>query len=126
MLLYHFCADGHIKKIRREGLTIGGVAEPTKTGYYLHGGWIWLTEEQDARMQSWATGLIVPYSRVAWRITIEIPENETERIYDRKRLCALYPNCNSLFEGWRGSERWRAFRGHIPKEWFCECVKTGQ
>lgn len=118
MIFYHFCADKHIKKILREGLTIGAVTEPTKTGYLMHTGWIWLTTDPDARHQSWATSIMIPYSRTEWRITIDIPDEALDRIYDRKRLSVLYPTSTKLFDGWSGSENWRVYKGQIPKTWF--------
>lgn len=118
MILYHFCADKHIKKILREGLTNGGVHEPTKTGYLLHTGWMWLTTDPDPKHQSWNAQITIPYNRTEWRIEIEIPDDALDRVYDKKRLCILYPNADILFNNWKGSEHWRAFRGQIPKEWF--------
>ena len=125
MIIYHFCAARHIKKILRQGLTIGGVMEPTKTGYYLHTGWMWLTLDKNPKAQSWNTQNMIPYSWAEYRITIEIPEAEIERLYDRKRLCILFPTCDALFEGWKGSENWRVFHGVIPKEWFKGWEKVG-
>ena len=117
MILYHFCADRHIKNILRKGLIEGGLTEITPRGFILHTGWEWLTTDPDPKHQSWATRNIVQYDRTAWRLTIEIPDSELYRIYDRQRLQTIYPFANPLFEGWLGSENWRVYRGWIPKEY---------
>ena len=123
MTLYHFCADKHVKQILRQGLTIGGVAEPTNTGYLIHNGWMWLTLDPDPARQSWATRNVVKYSRTAWRLTVEIPDDELVKLYDRNTLPMLYPNTAMLFKGWPGSENWRIFHGVIPKEWIKKAEK---
>ena len=117
MTLYHFCADRHVKNIIRQGLIHGGVCEPTKTGYIIHRGWMWLTTDPDPKRQSWATRKSIPYSRTAWRLTIEIPDEEIRNIYDHKTLPQLWPATVCLFRGWAGSENWRVYRGMIPKQW---------
>ena len=117
MTIYHFCADKHVKNIMRKGLTIGSVVEPTETGFILHNGWMWLTLDPEPNRQSWATQNRVKYSRTAWRLTIDIPDDEWYKLYDREKLCARYPACDALFEGWPGSDNWRVFHGMIPKHW---------
>lgn len=124
MTLYHFCADKHVKKIMREGLTIGGLAEPTVTGYILHNNYIWLTKDPDPKNQSWATRHIVKYSRTAWRLTIEIP-TAFARIWllNRFDITMMYPACAGLLDGWPGSENWRVYNGVIPKEWIVKAER---
>ncbi len=117
MTLYHFCADRHIKGILHNGLTEGGLTEITPHGFILHTGWIWLTTDPDAKKQSWATRNAIQYSRTAWRLTVEIPDNGLDRIYDRQRLRAIYPLTEPLFEGWPGSENWCVHHGRIPREY---------
>lgn len=117
MILYHFCADRHIKSILRSGLTKGGLTEITPHGFILHAGWVWLTTDLDAKKQSWATRNAIQYSRTAWRLTVEIPDDELDRIYDRQRLQMVYPLTAPLFEGWPGSENWRVYHGRIPREY---------
>lgn len=117
MTLYHFCAAKHIKSILRHGLDQGGLTEIKPTGFVVHGGWTWLTTDPDPAHQSWATSNLVQYSRTAWRLTIEIPDEEYRRLYDRIGATMLYPSCSALFRGFVGSENWRVFHGTIPKEW---------
>jgi hypothetical protein len=69
------------------------------------------------KKQSWATRNAIQYSRTAWRLTVEIPDNELDRIYDRQRLRAVYPLTEPLFEGWPGSENWCVHHGRIPREY---------
>ena len=117
MILYHFCADRHIKSILSSGLTKGGLTEITPFGFILHTGWIWLTTDPDATKQSWATRNAIRYSHTAWRLTVEIPERELDCLYDRQRIKKLYPSTELLFSGWPGSENWRIYHGRIPKEY---------
>lgn len=114
MTLYHFCANKNIKSILRNGLSVGGLTEITPWGYIVHSGWIWLTTDPDPARQSWATRNVVRYSRTAWRLTIEIPDDELDQLYDRDRIRALYPSAALLFSGWSGSENWRVYHGIIP------------
>ena len=123
MTLYHFCADRHVKSILRQGLKIGAVAEPTSKGFIIHNGYIWLTTDGDPARQSWATKNAIKYSRTAWRLTIEIPESETGRLYNGSTLPLLYPGARLLFEGWIGSYNWRVFHGMIPKEWIVKAER---
>lgn len=123
MTLYHFCADKHVKQIMRKGLTIGVVTEPTPAGYIMHNGWIWLTTDPNPTRQSWATRHQIKYSRTAWRLTIEIPAEFIERLFDRPMLTAIYPTTYRLFDGWPGSENWRIFHGMIPREWIVKADK---
>lgn len=119
MILYHFCANKHIKAIHHKGLTIGAVVVMHPFGWEMHSGWIWLTMDPDPKHQSWATSKLIGYSRTAWRLTIEIPDAIIgDRLYDRARLTALYPETEEqLFEGWPGSDDWRIWHGTIPPKW---------
>lgn len=125
MTIYHFCAARHVKKIVRQGLIIGGVATFGKTGYYAHTGYTWLTFDGDPKRQSWATRITIPYSRTAYRLTVEIPEEETGNIMDKEALEKHLPGSKLLFEGWKGSENWRVYHGLIPPEWIkkVECME---
>jgi len=124
LTLYHFCADKHVKNILKQGLCRGGVIELGPRGMVsLHTGWIWLTTNGDAKAQDWEGRVLIPYSRTAWRLTVEIPEKETDRLYDRERLLKIYPGAATLFET-PGSESYRVYRGSIPKAYIKEARKT--
>jgi len=117
MILYHFCADRHVKNILGKGLTIGGVMEITPKGYALHTGWNWLTLNGNPNEQTWEGRVLIPYSRTAWRLTINIPDEALGNVYDKERLIALYPGVEYLFSGHTESSEWRVYRGMIPNEW---------
>lgn len=124
MRLYHFCAGKHLKSIQKAGLKIGMVCVPTEAGFRMYSGYIWLTTNPDPRAQSWATRHLVKYCRTEYRLTVEIPEEAEERVLDREALEAKLPGSGQLFEGWKGSENWRVFRGRIPPEWIVEARRT--
>lgn len=123
MTFYHFCADKHVKSILRQGITMGAVAEPTTTGFIIHNGYMWLTTDPDPTRQSWATRNRVKYSRTAWRLTVEIPESELQKVFDRCEICQRWPGTLQLFEGWAGSDNWRVFYGIIPKAWITKAER---
>ena len=117
MVLYHFCTDSTVKSILRRGITRGALALPTLTGYALYNGWQWLTADPDPAHQSWATRFVIRESRTAWRLTVEIPDTELHRLYDRQRLALEYSGVPALFDGWPGSANWRVYHGQIPAKW---------
>lgn len=117
MILYHFCADKHVKSILRKGIIIGGVTEITPKGYVVHSGWMWLTLNGNPKEQSWEGRILIRYSRTAWRLTIDIPDEALDRLYDKSKLLALYPASEPLFRGHPESEDWRVFHGTIPPKW---------
>lgn len=126
MIFYHFCADRDKNNIMRHGLTIGGVAVPEGKGFQLYNGWIWLTCCGDATKQSWDTHRVIRYSRTAWRLSVDIPDSEKHRLYDRVSLRTKYgANVDLLFKGWDGSADWRVFHGMIPAEWIKAVERTG-
>lgn len=124
MKIYHFCSEKALRGIKTDGITKGMI--PTvrraeahtkrKYNYILISGWQWLTICGDQK-QSWATNILIKENRTKYRLTIEIPEKETESLYDREKLLQLYPEIGPLFDGLDGSENWRVFRGTIPKYW---------
>lgn len=120
MILYHFCANRHIKNILHKGICIGGVTEILPTGYVVHSGWIWLTLNGNPKEQTWDGGLLIRYSRTAWRLTIDIPDKMLNNLYDKAKLLAIYPASEPLFSGHPESEAWRVFKGAIPATWIIQ------
>ena len=55
--------------------------------------------------------------------SVDIPDVELSRLYDRFGITAMYPACACLFDGWPGSENWRVFHGVIPKEWIVKAER---
>lgn len=127
MIVYHFCCERDMRGIRNQGITKGaipgekkvpqGKGKPGKWVTMLIMGWQWLTFDPDRAKQSWNTRHLLRYDRTEYRWTIDIPENMKGQLYDRDRLEKLYPGSKALFDGWKGSENWVAFRGPIPKKW---------
>ena len=100
MIIYHFCAAKHVNKIRRSGFQIGGVALPGPHGFRIFSGYTWLTLDGDPGHQSWATGIMIPYKRTAYRLTVEIPDEDMDRLMDRDALEQHIPGSQILFDGW--------------------------
>lgn len=127
MIIYHFCAKRDLKSILRNGLTKGYVTLPTETGFEMFSGHIWLTLDGKANRQSWNTNQLIKYNRCARRLTIQIPDFiAKERLLTRQQLEAIFPGVGYLFDGWKGSENWRVFKGSIPPEWIIEAIETGR
>ena len=125
MKIYHFCAKRDLKNILRNGLTKGVVTLQTDTGFEMFTGYIWLTLDGRAKRQSWNTHELIKYDRCARRLTLDIPDFiAKERLLDRNQLEAIFPGVGFLFDGWKGSENWRVFKGSIPPEWIIEAIET--
>lgn len=122
MTIYHFCARRHVRRILREGLTRGALSIPMGRGFLMMQGWTWLTLCGNPNVQSWATQNAIDYDRTAYRLTIELPDEAIPNLYDRDRLEKEFPGSALLFDGWAGSENWRAYKGRIPLEWIKETV----
>lgn len=123
MTIYHFCADRHVRKIKSEGLRLGGVSVIRNGHLRIYSGYNWLTLDSDPTQQSWATRNLVKYSRTAWRLTVEIPDEECDRLMDRDALERHIPGSRALFTGWPGSENWRVYHGFIPPGWIRKIEK---
>lgn len=136
--IYHFCADRDLKNILqkgliiggvlvpgifRKGLIIGGVFVPGNLNWTIYTGYTWLTYDGMKSHQSWATRILIKHDRTAWRLTVEIPDDKTDRLYDRDGLEEILPGTRQLFDGWPGSECWRVYKGIIPPEWIKEAVR---
>ena len=122
MKLFHFCREKDMRGIRSQGITKGMIPSfrpvgGKKLSMLLYDGWQWLTLDGDHDKQSWATCVLFKEDRTEYRLTVEIPEKETDSVYDREKLLTVYPEVAPLFDGWPGSEKWRVFRGPIPKYW---------
>jgi hypothetical protein len=70
MTLYHFTGSDHAEKIKREGITKGGVYIPPHS---VKWGYIWLTDDPRFNAQHWATNHSGAYGdRTEVRFTIEL------------------------------------------------------
>ena len=126
MTMSPFCGEKFVKSIRHDGLNVGMVCVPGKRGLVIYRGWIWLTLDKNAANQSWATRILIPYSRTAWRVTVDIPDSYLHRLFDRKMLQGMIPGSGALFDGWPGNESWRVYHGTIPPSWITEITRTDQ
>lgn len=116
--LYHFCAAHDLRSILDSGITEG--CTPIWEGGQL---WAerktqWLTADNDPGHQSWNTRQILPYSRTAYRLTVNIPYSYRKKLFQAKEFIERYPEENaSLVADWTGSENWYVFLGTIPPAW---------
>lgn len=127
MTFYHFCCERDMRGIRNKGITKGMIAGERQVSQgkgkagkwvtWLVPGWQWITLDGNHDGQSWATRQTIRIDRTEYRWTIELPEKEMDSLYDRERLMELYPGTEALFDGWKGSENWRVYRGPILKRW---------
>ena len=117
MILYHFCCEKDARGIRTDGITKGAI--PWFDGNVVHmmTGWQWLTLDGDHAHQSWAKRHILRYDRTEYRWTVEIPDDQAARLYDRDRLEQAFPSSYALFAGWLHSDQWRVHHGPIPRRW---------
>ena len=124
MRLYHFCPAHMVEEIRNEGLRFGKFPLMEYGRVKMIAGIQWLTLEEDPNKQSWATSNMIPYSRTAFRLTIEIPESQTENLRNAAELVSsLHPRQREFVDAWEGSGMWYIFRGVIPPEWIVEAIK---
>lgn len=123
MILYHFCATRHHRKILHEGVTKGILAAPHGAGTLLKEGYQWLTTDPDPNNQSWATHELIDYDRTAYRFEISIPKSKHQYLQQAIKVAPW------LTEGWPGSEAWYYYSGMIPNSWITdvkrrtECIK---
>ena len=105
------------RSIRRTGLRDGKLVLQGPFEMQILTPYQWLTTEPDPNKQSWATRHLIPYSRTAYRMTIEIPERHLGLLLDADTLKRIYPQTTNLFNGWAGSEGWHVYHGMIPPTW---------
>ena len=127
VILYHFCCERDMRGIRNKGITKGMICcetripqpagKPDKWSMLMIQDWQWITLDGERCRQSWATQFMIHYDRTEYRWTIDMPEKETDSLYDRDRLAERFPGSERLFDEWAGSENWRVYHGPIPKKW---------
>jgi len=119
MELYHFCPAHMLDGIKTQGLTLGHTPVFLDDGIGFISGTQWLTSEPDAAKQSWATSRLIPYSRTAYRLTIEIPDRrkQQKRLYRAQDFMLRTVGDTRILDGYPGSENWYVFEGSIPPAW---------
>lgn len=118
MNLYHFTACRFVASIKRQGITRGfvllqGPPLPIK----MTPDYRWLTANPEWA-QDWAVGTgRLPYSRTECRLTIEIPDAESYRVSEWKRVGPILTPVYDILSEFGDPENWRLFRGDIPADW---------
>jgi hypothetical protein len=115
--LYHFTAEHLLDRIKREGLTMGGVVVslfPPK----IKNGYRWLTLNPEFS-QSWNAQFLVKYDRAAIRIEIEVPLTSPRLMkwVPRGRELTTIQTYEDL-NRFGDPENWFVWKGDIPPTWF--------
>lgn len=110
----------------QEGLTLGKFPLIGSAGFDFIESCQWLTVESDPSKQSWATRNLVPYSRTAYRLTINIPDSFRKKLIKAGDFVKdMPPENQEIVANWAGSENWYIYKGKIPAKWIVGCHKTG-
>lgn len=126
MILYHFCPAHMVEGIKKNGLTLGKFPLLGDGHTSFIDDCQWLTADPDPKNQSWATSHLIPYSRTAYRLTVEIPPSRVRKLYRALTFVKdLKPEHREIVEGWSGSEDWYIYKGKIPPKWIKKCERTG-
>lgn len=124
MILYHFCAAHMVESILEEGLTEGIFPHMEGDAFEPIPKCQWLTADDDPKQQSWATRIMVKYSRTAYRLTINIPESYRKKVIRATDFVKGMPQYDQdLIYNWAGYENWYIFKGKIPPKWIVGCHK---
>lgn len=125
--MYHFCAAHTLQSILDSGLTLGCTPIWDSGKLRVEERTQWLTQDGAAGRQSWDTRITLPYSRTAYRLTINIPYSHRKKLIRAANFMVQFPDAENrdLIEGWAGSEYWYVFRGIIPPAWIAGHRKTG-
>ena len=125
MTLYHFCAAHMLESIKQQGLTLGHTPIFINDREAFIGGTQWLTAESSADKQSWATSILIPYRRTAYRLTIIIPGGHMYKLFRAADFIKRLPDGDeSLIAGWDGSDQWYVYKGKVPAKWIIEIIRT--
>ena len=115
MILYHFTAKHLARKIKKEGLTLGGLPlslNPPR----IEWGWIWLTSKSGFDQECLEGTGRLPYKRNEVRITVKFPDLALGCLYkfdEHKNLTPLYEDMTMFGD----PENWWLYKGKIPKGW---------
>lgn len=121
MILYHYTAACLIERIKREGITLGGVLDRRNGRLVLRTGYIWLTTNANFHGQAWNTRVTIPYDRAEYRITVEIPAAREQNVINWLDYCAdgkIPPDIAADLNSIGDPENWRLYKGAIPTQWF--------
>ena len=121
MILYHFTAAKLVNRIKREGITLGGVLDIVNEKLVLRRGLLWLTVNSDFHNQEWNSMRTIPYDRCEFRITVNVPADSECHIINWLEYCASGNISNEMADGLNAigdPENWRLYRGIIWPKWF--------
>ena len=126
MILYHFCPAHLVRGIMEQGLCVGMFPLIGGGHVTMLEGYQWLTAEKDPAKQSWATRQIIPYSRIACRLTVDIPLSRIRKLYRAVDFVKSFePEQQEIVTEWPGSDQWYVYKGRIPPKWISSVVHTG-
>jgi hypothetical protein len=118
MTLYHFCPEHLLAGIKKKGLALGQFPLLGDGHTTFIDGYQWLTAEPDPNKQSWATREILPYSRTAYRLTVNVPPSRHRKLKKATEFIkTLSPADRGIVEDWPGSDMWYIYRGIVPAKW---------
>ena len=126
MTLYHFCPAHMLEGIKKHGLILGKFPLLGSERISFITECQWLTADPNPFHQSWATRQLIPYSRTAYRLTIDIPMSRLRKLHRATTFVKDMPQKDQeIVTRWAGSEHWYIYKGKIPATWIKDVVKTG-
>lgn len=128
MIVYHFTSTTLIPRVSREGLTKGAL--PWNMQHdgtpEMRRGFQWLTTDPEWFNQGWCLMGNLPFSRNAYRITIDIPLPWERRVFkwsEMVRRCQ--PDSAEVLDKVGGdTSKWMVFAGRIPPQWFIAIARN--
>lgn len=121
MILYHFTAARLVERIKREGITLGGVLDIVKGQTVIRRGHLWLTVNANFYDQEWNSMETILYDRAEFRITVEVPTAEAHKVINWVEFCnngGVHKEVSRTLNALGDPENWRLFKGAIPPAWF--------
>lgn len=127
MTLYHFLAAHMVEAVKRDGLTMGIFPIFDGADLTIIKNCQWLTADKNPNNQSWATSVTLPYSRTAYRLTVNIPFSRRKKLVKASDFVERLPEtARELVDAWEGSDQWYVYLGPIPAKWIVGCKKQSE
>jgi hypothetical protein len=112
--------------IQRNGLTLGKFPLLGDGHMSFIDGVQWLTADENPMAQSWATSVLIPYSRTAYRLTVDIPMGRLRKLKTAVAFVKDLPvEQQKIVTAWAGNQNWYIYQGKIPAKWIIKIEKTG-
>lgn len=135
MKLFHFCSSHHIDSIKEEGLTMGSITVVDNKGVpqKIIRPCQWLTKNPKWN-QSWDAMKTLDYSRTDFKIIVDIPYENTDKLYrwqDIDEISQIVElegirNTIEILNQFGDPENWYCYFEKIPPEWFRQIIKNPQ